>query len=169
MCTFRIFFNTKNCHPTTISFSLCEEKVILKGNKRRNIGTRGDIQIFWNMIVEAIFSFANQIIDWFFNSWKVLEFSLESHKRQADHIPIICRIYKANKSFKEIAVWHFFAQFFCEFTCIDFHRNRFRAMSFHSYFRPSCFSQFTWTEGKFTILHFICVSIHQHFQGTIGI
>ena len=169
MCTFLIFFNTKNGNPTTISFSLCEEKVILKGNKCRNVGIRGDIQIFWNMIVESIFSFANQIIDWFFNSWKVLEFSLESHKRQADHIPIICWIDKTNKSFKEIAVRHFFAQLFCEFTCINFHRNRFRAMCFHGYFRPSCFSQFTWTEGKFTILHFICVSIHQHFQGTIGI
>ena len=169
MSSFCIFVNTKDCNPTTVSFSLSEKEVILLGDECRNIRTRRDIQIFWNMVVESIFSFTNQIIDWLFNSGKILEFSLESHKWQADHISIISRINKANKSFKEIAVWHFFAQFFCEFTCIDFHRNRFRAMSFHSYFRPSCFSQFTWTEGKFTILHFICVSIHQHFQGTIGI
>ena len=169
MSSFCIFFNTKDCNATSISFSLCEEKVILKGDEGRNIGTRGDIQIFWNMIVEAIFPFANQIIDWFFNCWKVLEFSLESHKWQANHIPIICWIDKTNKSFKEIAIRHFFAQLFCEFTCIDFHRNRFRAMSFHRYFRPSSFSQFTWAECKFTIFYFICISIHQHFQGTIGI
>ena len=121
------------------------------------------------MVVESIFSFANQIIDWLFNSGKVLEFSLEAHKWQADHISIISRINKANKSFKEIAVWHFFAQFFCKFTCVNFHRNCFRTMCFHSHFWPSCFSQFTWAKSKFTIFHFICVSIHQHFQGTIGI
>ena len=139
------------------------------GDECRNIRTRRDIQIFWNMVVESIFSFTNQIIDWLFNSGKILEFSLNPINGKLTTSPSSAGSTKRTNPSREIAVWHFFAQFFCEFTCIDFHRNRFQSYELSRLLQASCFSQFTWTEGKFTILHFICVSIHQHFQGTIGI
>ncbi len=115
------------------------------------------------MIVEAIFFLRepNQIGFSTAGRFGILP---ESHERQADHIPIICRINKTNKLLQGNSHLAFLAQFFCEFTCINF--NQPSELWASQLLQAAVSANLRGRRVNLPSFTPSVVSIHQHFQGT---
>ena len=139
MLTFSILFNPKNGDSASLALTLRNKKIILQGCEIGGIIRVVNGRIFLVYLsVKSVFPFSNKVVNWFFDSGEILEFSSEAHKCKTHNIPIICWIYKSNKTFKEIAIWHLFAEFSSKFSSIHFNSDCLTAVGFDCHFRPDC-------------------------------
>ncbi len=168
MCTFRISSIPRTVIRRPSRFPCVRRRSFLQGKCRNIHSEERYFKSFWNMIA-IFFSFSwTKSVDWFFNSWKVLEFSLNPITGKLTTSPSSAGS-KANQIlFKEIAVWHFFVQLFCEFICIDFHRNRLLYYELSQLPGQAVSVNLRGRRVNLTSFTSSCVSIHQHFQ-VIGI